>query len=257
MDGIFHTARSIAASTGRAALDLLLPPSCLTCDAPVRAPGQFCATCFGKARFITEPFCNRCGLPFTHQGAAGSTRVCEHCHVSPPEYDRARAALLYGDHAKRLILPLKHGDRVELARQLAPMLARAGAGLLREADLLVPVPLHRGRLFSRRYNQAALLAQALARRAGVACLVDGLERHRATKALGELGARARAAQLEGAIAVPPSRAEAIAGKRVVLIDDVLTTGATAGQCTRALRYAGAAAVDVLVIARVADPRDED
>ena len=257
MEGIFHTARTIAASTGRAALDLLLPPTCMTCDAPVRAPGQFCASCFGKAHFITEPYCKRCGLPFTHQGAAGSQRVCEHCHLNPPEYDRARAALLYGDHAKRLVLPLKPGDRVELARHMAPMLARAGAGLLREADLLVPVPLHRRRLFVRRYNQAALLARALARRTGIPCLVDALERKRPTKALGELGARARAAELDRAINVHPLRGAAIAGKRVLLIDDVLTTGATAGQCTKALRQAGASAVDVLVIARVADPRDED
>ena len=156
--------------------------------------------------------------------------------------------------ARRLILPFKHGDRTDLARPLARFMARAGAALLEEADLLVPVPLHRTRLLARRYNQAALLAGALARLSGRKMLPDALRRVRATPMLGDLSARARAETMAGAIAVRPGRAAAIAGRRILLIDDVLTTGATSNACARALLAAGARAVDVLALARVADPR---
>ena len=135
-------------------------------------------------------------------------------------------------------------------------MARAGAALLHDADLLVPVPLHRRRLIARRYNQAALLARALSRRTGLPVLLDGLWRTRATRPLGDLSAAARALQVDGAFALRPARAAAVLGRRVLLIDDVLTSGATSAACTRALLAAGAADVDVLVAARVPDPRME-
>ncbi|MBN8891152.1 MAG: phosphoribosyltransferase [Rhodospirillales bacterium 70-18] len=239
---------------GRLALDLLLPPNCVTCDAPVGAPGQFCAACFRQTSFVAEPCCARCGVPFTHAGQAGPARICLACLDHPPPWGRARAALAYDEQSRLMVLPFKYADRTDLAAALAPLMARAGAALLREADLLVPVPLHRRRLAARRYNQAALLARALGRLSGVPALPDGLVRSRATQSLAGLSAGERARAVAAAFAVRPRRAAAIAGRRVLLVDDVLTSGATCAACTRALLEGGAAGVDVLVAARVADPR---
>ncbi|HET9018479.1 MAG TPA: double zinc ribbon domain-containing protein, partial [Acetobacteraceae bacterium] len=195
-----------ARALGRHALDLLLPPVCLTCDRPVATAGQLCATCFGRTAFITAPFCRHCGAPFTHPGAGGEDQLCPACRAAPPPWRRARGALRYDAQAARLVLALKYADRPELAAPLAAMMARAGAALLREADLIVPVPLHRKRLFARRYNQSALLAAALARRGGVPVAPDLLRRVRATVPLGHLGTAARAEALAGAIVVKPQRA---------------------------------------------------
>jgi ComF family protein len=238
----------------RVALDTLLPPICLTCDAPVGAQGQFCAACFAATNFVTAPCCERCGVPFSHAGQALPGGLCASCAMAAPPWDRARAALAYDAQSRRVVLPLKYADRTELAAALAPLMARAGAALLRAAEVLVPVPLHRGRLISRRYNQSALLARALARLSGVPALPDALLRTRATLSLEGLKREARTRMVAGAFAVRPSRLAALAGRRVLLIDDVLTSGATAGACTQALFAAGAAAVDVLVAARVPDPQ---
>lgn len=239
---------------GRVALDLLLPPHCAGCDTQVEAPGQLCAACFGRISFITEPCCARCGVPFAHAGEAGPEGACVACVLNPPPWGQARAALLYDDASRRLVLPFKYADRTDLAAALAPSMARAGAALLGAADLLVPVPLHRRRLLSRRYNQAVLLARALGRLSGVAVLPDALARLRVTPQLASLAAAERARVVRGAFAVRPLRAPAILGRRILLIDDLLTSGATSGACTQALLAAGAAAVDVLVAARVPDPR---
>ena len=234
------------------ALNLLLPATCAACDSNVGAPGQLCATCFGALNFVTAPFCIACGLPF---GVQGET-TCLTCRTTPPPWREARAALMYDSAARNLILPFKHADRTDIAATLALHMQRAGAALLARADLLVPVPLHRWRLLARRYNQAALLAAALSRRTGRPALQDALRRIRVTQQLGRLPAAERAALLMGAIAVRPSRAAAVAGKRILLIDDVLTSGATARACTQALLDAGATSIDVLVASRVADPRPE-
>ena len=142
---------------GRLALDLVLPPRCAACDNPVGAQGQLCAACFGRTNFISAPFCPRCGVPFASVEQGGVEAVCPGCQEHPHIFRQARAALRYDEHGRRMILPLKHGDRVELASILAPMMVRAGAALLERADVLVPVPLHRRRLFQRKYNQAAVL----------------------------------------------------------------------------------------------------
>ncbi len=239
---------------GRALLDLLLPPQCVACDAPVDAPGLLCADCFRRTGFITEPFCARCGVPFANAALGGSEQLCPGCRAAPPVFQRARAALRYDAQGRRLILPFKHADRAELAAVLAPHMARAGAVLLREADLLVPVPLHRWRLFHRRYNQAALLAKAVGRIAKRPCVVDALVRLRATASLGEKSAVDRATEVAGAFAVRASRAVRLAGRRVLLVDDVMTSGATANACATVLLAAGATSVDVLAAARVPDPR---
>lgn len=241
-------------AAGRFTLDLLLPPQCVTCDATVDAPGRFCATCFAATGFVTEPCCRRCGVPFEVAADGGPDQTCPGCRADPPVYGRARGALRYDAQARRIVLPLKHGDRLEHAAALAPLMLRAGGPLVREADVLVPVPLHRRRLIARRYNQAALLARAVGRLAGRPVLPDALLRVRATVVLGNLSAAARARQVDGAFAVRPGRAAALAGRRVLLVDDVMTSGATASACARALLAAGATAVDVLVAARVPDPR---
>ena len=238
----------------RGLLDLLLPPECAMCGASVETPGQLCPDCFRRTGFITAPFCLRCGVPFAATALGGPESLCPHCRLAPPLFDRARAALRYDAHGRRLILPFKHADRTELAAVFAPHMARAGAELLRDADLLVPVPLHRLRLFQRKYNQAALLARALARIAGREALLDGLVRLRATASLGTKSASERAAEVADAFTVRPRRADRIRGQRLLLIDDVMTSGATANACAAALLAAGASAVDVLVAARVPDPR---
>ena len=243
-----------ARRAGRVVLNLLLPPQCIACDALVEAPGQLCADCFRQTGFITEPFCLRCGVPFAAAALGGPDLLCPGCRLVPPVYRRARAALRYDAQGRRLILPFKHADHTELALALAPHMVRAGAALLREADLLVPVPLHRARLFRRRYNQAALLARAVGRIAGRPCLPDALVRQRATASLGAKSAAERAEAMEGAFAVRSSRVDQVAGRRVLLIDDVMTSGATANACAGVLLAAGATSVDVLVAARVPDPR---
>ncbi len=237
-------------------LDALLPPQCLTCDAPVGAPGQFCAACFRRTAFVTDPCCGCCGRPFGSALQGGASGLCTDCRAHPPSWTSARAALRYDDQARRILLPFKHGDRIETARALAPHMARAGAALLAAADWLVPVPLHRRRLLSRRYNQSALLAQHLSRLSGRPTVLDGLRRTRATPSLGHKTGTERRAEVAGAFAVRPSRQGRLADARVLLIDDVMTSGATADACARALLAAGAARVDVLVAARVADARLE-
>ncbi len=241
--------RSVLARASRLGLDVLLPPRCLTCDMAVAAPGQMCSTCFRATAFVTEPCCIRCGTPFRHAGQGGRAMTCDACLQHPPPWRQGRTALRYDDQARRIILPLKHGDRVELASALAGHMARAAAPLLREADLLVPVPLHRRRLLARRYNQSALLALAMGRLAGRPVVVDALARTRPTPSLAGKTRRERADIVAGAFDVRPRRRDRIAGRHVLLVDDVLTTGATAAMCTTALLAAGAAQVDLVVGAR--------
>ncbi len=252
--GVLRRLVAGAGETGRATLDLLLPPQCISCDAPVTRPGQMCAACFRATAFITAPYCTRCGVPFANAGQAGLQHVCPTCEADPPQFDQARAALRYDLQGRRVILPFKHADRPDIAAVLAPHMARAGAALLVRADVLVPVPLHRLRLFRRRYNQAALLARALSRLSRVPAALDSLQRRRATVPLGDKSAVERADTVRDAFAVRPSRAAVIVGRRVLLIDDVMTSGATANACAATLLRAGASAVDVLVAARVPDPR---
>ena len=243
---------SAARWAGRAVLDALLPAQCLTCDMQVDAPGLLCAACFGRTQFVTEPCCDRCGAPFDAAGQGGAALLCEACRARPPAGRPARAARRYAAQTRRLVRPGKYHDRTDIAAALAPHMARAGAALLRRADVLVPVPLHRMRLLSRRYNQAALLAGAVARLSGRPAALDALHRVRATRQLAHMSQDTRDAEVAGSIAVRPRRLARIVGAQVVLVDDVLTSGSTANDCARALLAAGAAGVDVLVAARASD-----
>ena len=239
---------------GGQVLDLLLPPRCVTCDEPVERPGQFCAGCFRDVGFISAPLCARCGIPLSADTKADATGRCATCQVEDYAFDTVRAPFRYDAQARRLLLPFKYADRTDLAPMLATHMARAGAELLARADVLVPVPLHRSRLFRRKYNQAALLAQALRGLAKRPVAIDALIRTRRTASMGTRGAAERAQEVADAFAVRPGRQPLIAGRRVLLIDDVMTSGATVDACARTLRAGGAVAVDVLVAARVPDPR---
>ena len=250
-----ETDHSIGVWTNRArrlagtAVDLALPPRCVGCGARTDANGLACAACWSALTFIGSPLCACCGMPFDF-AVDGETR-CAACLADPPPYGRARAALLYNDGSRGLILGFKHGDRLQAASMFGGWVARAGAELLREADLIAPVPLHRWRLLSRRYNQAALIAAQAARLTSVTHIPDLLLRIRATASQGAMSAAGRARNVAGAFRVHPRHAGRVKGARIVLIDDVLTTGATVGGCARVLKNAGAAGVDVLTLARVA------
>ena len=234
------------ARVGSLALDTILPGRCLRCGAVVGAAGALCAGCWEAMSFLAPPLCERCGQPFELDPGGGS--LCAACIADPPDYARARAVFRYDDASRALILRFKHADRTGAAPHFARWMARAGATLLADAQVIVPVPLHRWRLWRRRYNQAALLALALANAAGIACTPDALVRARATPSQGTLGRTQRRRNVRGAFRL--RRPETVEGKRVLLIDDVLTSGATVGECVKVLLRGGADAVDVLTLARV-------
>ena len=236
------------ARLARLVIDALLPPLCLSCGGEVAEPGSLCPACWSAMVFLGDPACACCGLPFELD--PGDGMVCGACARQTPRFGRARAVFRYDDSSKGLILRFKHGDRLEGVGAFARWMARAGGEMLKEADLLVPVPLHRWRLLSRRYNQAALLANAIGRLAGVAVEPCMLLRTRRTVSQGHLGHDARARNVAGAFKAHDRLRARLEGRRVVLIDDVMTSGATVDECARVLLKAGAAAVDVLTLGRV-------
>jgi ComF family protein len=238
-----HMARRLL----RGLVDFVFPPICLVCRAPVCEPAGLCPTCWGGLQFIERPYCERLGIPFGFDLGPGALSAEAIAH--PPVFARARAAVIFGGSARTLIHGLKYRDREELAGFLARMMVRAGKDVLDTADLLVPIPLHRWRLMQRKFNQSALLAQAVGRIAQVPVNVFALERVRATPPQVGLSGRERHENMRGALRVAQAHRMAIAGRRIVLIDDALTTGATISAATRALKRAGAAEVDVLTFAR--------
>lgn len=232
----------------RSGVDALLPPQCMLCTAQVDEPGRLCVDCWPGVGFIAEPCCPTCGVP--HPVPVPEGLVCGACLKEPPPFARARAAFVYGGGGRDLVLRFKRGDRTDLAPGLAALMRQAGAPLLAECDAILPVPLHRWRLWRRRFNQSALLAQALGRAADRPVLLDLLQRRRATRSLGRLNRAARKRELAGAIGVDAGQAAALRGQRLLLVDDVFTTGATVNACCRALLRAGATEVTVLTLARV-------
>lgn len=237
-------------AAGRKALDLILPPTALD-GGPAISPG-LSADAWSRIAFIDDPVCDGCGSPFEYAQIGDR---CAGCMARPKAFSRARAACLYDDASRELVLQMKHADRTDLSGLFAKWLSRSARDLLEETDAVIPVPLHRMRLLRRRYNQAAEIARPLARAASVAFLPDALVRKRATDSQGGKSAGGRRRNVQGAFAVPDSRRAQVASKRILLIDDVLTTGATAEACARALKAAGAADVTLAVVAKVKEAAD--
>jgi len=227
-------------------LDWLLPPVCPATGQDVDVHGTVAPDYWASLRFIRQPFCGQCALPFPHDIGGDGEVMCASCLDNPPSFRRGRAALMYDDASKALILRFKHGDQLQAIRTLAPWLTEAGRELIKDADIIMPVPLHRWRFLKRRYNQSALLAMKIGKMAGKPVLADGLARVRATPPQASQKRDARIANVKNAFAVRGD----VKGKTILLIDDVMTTGATLNACTDALLKNGAVAVDVLCIARV-------
>ncbi|MCW4462970.1 ComF family protein [Sphingomonas sp. BT-65] len=231
---------------------LALPPRCPGCSEVVEADHRFCARCWGQFTLIAPPWCTACNLPFEFD--RGAEALCGPCLAEPPVHDGIRAAVAYGPATRTLVLKLKYGGRTAYAATAARLMAR----LMPEgAELLVPVPLHRWRIWGRGFNQAALIARELSRLRGIPAELDLLRRVKATPVLRGLGARGRAKAVAGAFAAAPGVRERVKGRSVVLVDDVFTSGATTDACVRVLKRAGAARVAVLCWARVLDPNAAD
>jgi len=228
------------------ARDVLLPPRCAGCGIAVDADDVMCSRCWPDLRMIARPMCSICGVPFAHDQLSV---VCAACAGEAPPFARARSAVVYDDASRGLVIAFKHSDRTEIAGLFVRWLMIAGENLIDDADLIVPVPLHPRRLFRRRYNQAAILAEGLAKRSGKPVLLDALQRIKPSPPPGRASPAERRRAVSGAFRVPDDRRDAIRGKRVLLVDDVMTTGATAHAATKQLRRAGASAVDVLTVAR--------
>ena len=231
------------------ALDIALPTLCVACREPVDGEGV-CASCWAKLSFIAPPYCPRLGIPFVYD--PGPELLSMEAIANPPAYQRARAAVRYDEVARTLVHALKYQDRTDLAPAMGRWMARAGREMLEAADLLVPVPLHWRRAWHRRYNQSGVLARAVERQSGVKLRGELLRRVRATEQQVGLSRSQRASNVQGAFEVSADQRSEIQGRRVILIDDVLTSGATVDACARALLRAKAAQVDVLVFARVVD-----
>jgi len=238
----------------RPIVDYALPPRCPGCGGIVEEDHRFCLGCWSSMRFLGRPCCDRCGAPFDHD--RGEDALCGACIAEPPAIDRARAVLAYGEIAKTVALRLKYGRRIGLARLIAKQMARHVPQEGRDAMLLVPVPLHRWRLWWRGFNQSALIAGHLGRLCGIPVEKEVLLRTRRTPPLRGLNPKQRQRVVRGAFAIDPTRKAALSGRTVLLIDDVHTSGATADACARILRRNGAASVQLLCWARVL-PDDGD
>ena len=238
--------RNFGGKIGKVAVNFLLPPLCPNCQTPVvDAPG-FCHTCFSKLRFTKKPFCGACSFPF--EGYVKHRSLCFACQARPPAFDRAFAPLLYDEASSGPILALKHADQTQHVPLFARLTMSRAPSLYRDVDLVVPVPIHPRRLRRRLYNQAAELARFVARKWGLPMDLDVLERRRYTPPLGALSPRRRLLVLRRIFSC--KRSARVEGKRVLLIDDVMTSGLTAEFCARSLKTAGAKEVSVLVVARV-------
>ncbi|MEP4703669.1 MAG: ComF family protein, partial [Hyphomicrobiales bacterium] len=237
----------------KSAFHFILPPRCLACDELVAEQGGLCATCWQEMPFIESPFCDRTGKPMAFD--LKDTIVSAEALANPPIYRKMRAPTRYEGTARRMILSFKFHDRLDLTPHLARLMVRSGTDLLNEADIIIPVPLHRKRLFSRRFNQSAELAKEISTLTGIPCALEGLQRIRPTKQQTTLDMAARHKNVEGAFRVPASEVINVQGRRIILIDDVVTTGATINACTRALLREKASHIDILTFAKVVEQGD--
>lgn len=228
--------------------DNLWPPLCISCDIPIQDSNGLCSSCWARMRFLSAPQCSACGVPFPFD--VGAQALCVACTRTHPPYESARASLVYDDASRGMILAYKHGDRTDLVPALIKMMMRPGAALLERADIVAPVPLHWTRLLSRRYNQAGLLSNRLAKIGDIRAIPDILVRTKRTGTQGGKSSAGRRRNVQGVFRVQSRYKRMLEGKRVLLVDDVLTTGATVEAVAHALLKGGASAVDVLTIARV-------
>lgn len=243
-----HAVRTSLSFLGRSALAVLFPAGCLVCHVRLQRDAALCPACWSRLHLIERPFCDVLGTPFASAEIDGT--VSPAAIASPPAFARSRSAVLLDDVARQLVHGLKYRDRADLALPMARWMVRASDGLLEGTDAVVPVPLHRWRLLSRRYNQSAELARAVARLSGRPFMSGVLVRRKRTRQQVGLGERARQENVRGAFAVPQIAKSEILGKRIVLIDDVYTTGATVNAAAKALLRAGAEQVSVLTFALV-------
>lgn len=243
-----------ARRAGRASAAVLFPDSCLACGRHVADQGGLCHECWPRIAFIEKPYCAVTGAPFAH--ALGEHIVSAEAIANPPTYDMARAACVHADVARQLVSRLKYGDRTDLAPWMARWMARAGRELIEQADVIIPVPLHRWRLWRRRYNQSAELARALAATTNLPYAPTALVRAKSTRPQVGLTAKERARNVSGVFRVPPHGEIEVRGRAVLLVDDVLTTGATLEAAARALKKADAERVMALCFSRV-DPAHID
>lgn len=238
-------------------IDFMLPHRCAGCGEIVESDGGFCASCWTGLTFIAGPACARCDLPLP--SAQGEGALCGGCMADPPPYSRVHVPLAYGDATRKLVMRFKYGRRTGTARLMAGLMTGTLSSVRETEDglrpLLVPVPLHRWRIWSRGFNQSAELAKVIARRTGHELAVDALIRTRATASMRGLGRQARARSVRGAFAVRPEAKPLLAGRTVLLVDDVFTTGATVAACSRALLRGGAERVEVVAFARALDSTD--
>ncbi len=240
--------RSFAVSALGLPARLLFPPFCAGCRRQVSQPGALCARCWPKLRFLEKPWCAVMGTPFTHDMGEGF--LSAEAIANPPPFDRARAAVVYSGVARDMVRGLKYGDRTDLAPWMARWMARAGAELLSDADLVVPVPLHWWRFLGRRFNQSAELARAIARLSGKQFAPEAVRRVKRTRQQVGLTSLQRQDNARAAFRVPEDQNSLVRGRRVLVVDDVYTTGATVSALAKSLKRAGAARVDVLTFARV-------
>ncbi len=237
-----------ARQVGGLLLGLLFPPTCQGCGKAVSAHGSLCPDCWTGLRFIEKPWCEVLGLPFAHDQGEGALSAA--AIANPPDFARARSAVVHEGVAMRMVHRLKYNDRTDLAPTMARWMLRAGGELVGSADLIIAVPLHGRRLLSRRFNQSAELARALSALCGTPFASGLIVRRKATRHQVGLSARERAENVRGAFACAPGAAAALQGRRILVVDDVFTTGATVSAVARTLKKAGAADVDVLTFARV-------
>jgi ComF family protein len=235
----------------RGLVDIITPPKCLSCRGDVLDGASLCTACWQKLTYLEDPVCNVLGTPFAYDEGPGALSAA--ALADPPPWDRGRAAVVFDDAAKGLVHALKYRDSTEAGLFMARMMARAGRDLLSEADVVIPVPLHRSRLWKRRFNQAAFLAQPLAAEAGKSFATDILVRQLATRQQVGLSAEERRKNVRKAFTVPFEKMALISGKTIMLVDDVRTTGATLAACSAALKKAGAARINVLTFALVKEP----
>ncbi len=236
----------------RRAIDLILPPRCAGTGEIVEAPGLLTPAFWQELAFVEAPFCQTCGLPFAHDhgGMALEGMLCASCLADEPQFDRARSAVIYNDASRKLILGFKYGDKLHVIKTFMPWMMRAGRELLDECDAIIAVPLHRKRLWQRRFNQSALLAASLSKESGKAYLPHALLRIKSTVPQKGLSRSKRYKNVAGAFAVDPAQKSILKDKTILLIDDVFTSGATLNACARVLRQSGAKKVFVLTLARV-------